>query len=145
MHHVAASYTVQEAARLMRDRHVKILFVTEKRGPYERIIGVVTDRDLVVHGLADQPSCGNTPVSSVMTRGVISTEHHAAVSDALRCMQAHRVRRLAVRDGEHAVIGILSFDDAVRSFGADLGLLAAMLQRERDVIGSAITSAEFRL
>ncbi|WP_231908275.1 CBS domain-containing protein [Cupriavidus sp. USMAHM13] len=145
MHHVTASCTIQEAARVMRDCHVKMLFVTEKRGPYERIIGVVTDHDMVVHGLADHPECGTASVSSVMTRGVVSIERQTAVSDALRCMSAHGVRSLAVRDGDHVVIGILSFADAMRSLGADMGLLTAVLQGKRNAHSSLVESEELRI
>jgi len=145
VHHVPVSCTLHEAARLMRDRHAKMLFVTEKDGPYQRILGVVTDRDLVVHGLADQPACGNAPVSAVMTKGVVATEGYAAVSDALRRMLAHGVRRLAVKEGDSTVVGILSLDDAVRSLGADIGMLTNVLQREREGEGSDGMGAMFRL
>jgi len=143
VHHVPVSCTLRDAARVMRDRHAKLLFVTEKAGPYYRILGVVTDRDMVVHGLADLPACADAPVSSVMTPGVITTEGYAAVSDAMRSMLAHGVRRLVVKDSEFTVIGILTLDDAVRSLGADVGILTDVLRRDREQSNHCATAAPF--
>lgn len=148
LHHVSATCTLREAAQLMRDRRAKLLFVTEEDGPYQRILGVVTDRDMVVHGLADLPACGEALITCVMTPGVVTTERHAAVSDALRSMLAHRVRRLAVRDGESAVIGLLTLDDAVRSLSAEVDMVSNVLRRERSengLAGEVAAAPVFRL
>lgn len=137
MFHVPALCSLQEAAQQMRDRHVGALFVTERTSSGVRVEGVVTDRDIIVHGLAGTADCASQSVATVMTRGVITVDRAAAVSDALRAMLAHGVRRLAVMDGQGKVFGVLSMDDAVRALGADWALLAGILQREREQEGAA--------
>jgi signal-transduction protein with cAMP-binding, CBS, and nucleotidyltransferase domain len=130
--HVPASCSLQEAARQMRDRRIGALFVTERTSAGLRVDGVVTERDLVVHGLASAADCGSKPVATVMTQGLVTVDGAAAVSDALRAMLAHGVRRLAVLDGHRTVFGVVSMDDAVRAVAADWTLLAGILQRERE-------------
>jgi len=129
--HVPASCSLLEAARQMRDRHTGALFVTERIATGLRVNGVVTERDIIVHGLANAADCGSTPVGAVMTLGVVTVEGNAAVSDALRTMLAHGVRRVAVLNDLRTVLGVLSMDDAIRALGADWALLASILQRER--------------
>jgi CBS domain-containing protein len=80
----------------MRDFHVSALFATEQTGAGMRVHGIVTDRDIVVHGLAGAADCSGEPVSTVMTHGIVTVDGAAAVSDALRMMLTHGVHRLAV-------------------------------------------------
>jgi len=56
-----SSATLEQAAKLMRDRHVGALLVTED-GSQGRPVGVVTDRDLVIRALAD--GAGSRPASA---------------------------------------------------------------------------------
>jgi len=129
--HVPASCSLLDAARQMRDRHTSALFVTERISTGLRVNGVLTERDIVVHGLASAADCGSMPVAAVMTQGVVTVDGDAAVSDALRTMLAHGVRRVAVLNELRTVFGVLSMDDAIRALGADWALLTSILQRER--------------
>jgi CBS domain-containing protein len=119
--HVSTTATLQHVARLMRDQHLRALFVTEHGATGMRVIGIVTDRDMVVHGLADQADCGATPISQVMTHGVLTIDASAVVSDALRTMLGHGLHRLAV----------VTLDDAIRAIGGEWTLLAGILGREQ--------------
>jgi signal-transduction protein with cAMP-binding, CBS, and nucleotidyltransferase domain len=129
--HVSTTATLQHVARLMRDQHLRALFVTEHGATGMRVIGIVTDRDMVVHGLADQADCGATPISQVMTHGVLTIDASAVVSDALRTMLGHGLHRLAVVDDHQVLIGMLTLDDAIRAIGGEWTLLAGILGREQ--------------
>ncbi|AMP37333.1 CBS domain-containing protein [Ralstonia solanacearum] len=138
--HVEATTTLQHVARLMRDQHQRALFVTEHGVTGTRVVGIVTDRDMVVHGLAGHTDCGTAPVSEVMTRGVLTIDADAVISDALRIMLGHGLHRLAVIDGQKMLIGMLTLDDTIRAIGGEWTLLAGILGREQSVDHGAITA-----
>ncbi|WP_296225636.1 CBS domain-containing protein [Ralstonia sp. UBA689] len=128
--HVPASATLQKAARLMRDQSLRALFVTEP-GTGMRVIGIVTDRDMVVHGIASETDCARITVAEVMTRGVLTIREHAIISEALRTMLGHGLHRLAVIDDQQRLIGMLTLDDTIRAMGGEWALLAGILGRDR--------------
>lgn len=129
--HVPASAALQIAARLMRDQCLRALFVTEHGVTGMRVVGIVTDRDMVVHGLASRADCAQTTISEVMTRGVLTIQGHAVISEALRTMLGHGLHRLAVIDDQQQLIGMLSLDDTIRAMGGEWTLLASILGRDR--------------
>lgn len=129
--HVPASATLQNAARLMRDQSLRALFVTEPGVTGMRVIGIVTDRDMVVHGIASDADCAKITVSEVMTRGVLTIHEHAIISEALRTMLGHGLHRLAVIDDQQRLIGMLTLDDTIRAMGGEWTLLAGILGRDR--------------
>ncbi|CAJ0817970.1 MULTISPECIES: CBS domain-containing protein [Ralstonia] len=129
--HVPVSATLQTVARLMRDQCLRALFVTEHVVTGMRVVGIVTDRDMVVHGIASQADCAQTTVSEVMTRGVLTIQGHAVISEALRTMLGHGLHRLAVIDDQQQLIGMLTLDDTIRAIGGEWTLLAGILGRDR--------------
>jgi signal-transduction protein with cAMP-binding, CBS, and nucleotidyltransferase domain len=113
--HVQATATLQQAARLMRDESARALLVTEHAAGGSRVVGIVTDRDMVVHGLASRSDCSQTAVSEVMTRGLLTIHDDAVISEALRSMLSHGLHRL---------------DDTIRAMGGEWTLLAGILGRD---------------
>jgi CBS domain-containing protein len=72
--------------------------------------GIVTDRDIVVRGVADGRDPESATVSEVCTSGVETIEPEASVDDALRLMREHDIRRLpVVKNGRP--VGIVSLGD----------------------------------
>ena len=72
--------------------------------------GIVTDRDIVVRGVAEGRDTESTSVGDVCTTGVETIEPDLSVDDALRMMREHDIRRLPVtRDGRP--VGIISIGD----------------------------------
>lgn len=103
---VAASDSVVDAARVMRDGDIGDVVVVDG----DSVAGIVTDRDIVIRGIADGRDPGSTPVSEVCTSGVETIEPNASVDDALRLMRENDIRRLpVVQDGRP--VGILSLGD----------------------------------
>jgi len=103
---VNADDPVVEAARIMRDDDIGDVIVLEDG----RVGGIVTDRDIVVRGVADGRDPGSTRVSDVCTSGVEAVEPSASVDDALRKMRESDIRRLPVVEGDRPV-GIISLGD----------------------------------
>lgn len=128
--HVQSTATLQQAARLMRDESARALLVTERTGCGARVVGIVTDRDMVVHGIANRGDCTETAVSEVMTRGLLTIHDDAMISEALRSMLSHGLHRLAVVDRQQRLVGMLSLDDTIRAMGGEWTLLAGILGRD---------------
>lgn len=110
----------------MRERHVGALLV--KDGP--EVVGVVTDRDLVVHGLAASLDPATTEVGRVMSLVVASVPQDAEVLEALERMRGAGVRRLLVTDGRGAAAGFVSVDDIVDGLAAELASASALMRSE---------------
>jgi CBS domain-containing protein len=106
--------TVREAAQLLREHRVGALPVVDDDG---RLIGTVTDRDLVVNVIAN----GGGVDSSIEEFGVRHDVHtvgpDASLEDVQALMGEHQVRRLPVLDGE-TLLGIISLADVARAADA---------------------------
>ena len=103
---VNADDAIVEAARIMRDSDIGDAVVMDGG----QVNGIVTDRDIVVRGVAEGRDPGSTPVSEVCTTGVETIDPGASVDDALRLMREHDIRRLPVTKNGRPV-GILSLGD----------------------------------
>ncbi|GCD20124.1 CBS domain-containing protein YhcV [Cellulomonas algicola] len=117
---VETTATVREAAELMREHDVGDLVVVEQG----RLVGIVTDRDLVVRVLAVGGG-SNDPVGQVATGSPVVVGPDDDLVGAARLMATHAVRRLpVVCEGE--VVGVLSLGDlAVRhNAGPVLGAIS---------------------
>jgi CBS domain-containing protein len=103
---VNAGDPVVEAARIMRDSDIGDVVVMEDG----QVSGIVTDRDIVVRGVADGQDPDSATVSDVCTTGIETIEPEASVDDAVRLMREHDIRRLpVVKNGRP--VGILSLGD----------------------------------
>src|SRR5688572_14252983 len=101
---VPQSTTLQAAAELMRDRHIGCLLVTERAPLDHRAIGIVTDRDIVVHAVASGADPVETTIAEVMTSKIARVAHDGDAHDALATMATLGVRRLAVTGDDGAIV-----------------------------------------
>jgi predicted transcriptional regulator len=109
---VDASATLQEAAQKMRESNVGVLPVVEGG----RLRGIITDRDLVVRGLARGMDATTTQVRHIATEDLASARPDWDVEDALEVMSGCQVGRLPVVDDDDRVIGIVTLSSlALRS------------------------------
>ena len=115
---VSASSTLREAARVMAEIDAGVLPVAEN----DRMIGMVTDRDIAVRGTA----VGKGPeatVGEVMTPEVLYCYEDDAIEDVCENMSDMQVRRLPVVNSDKRLVGIVSLADlAVRADGPDAGM-----------------------
>ncbi len=99
--------TVLEAAKRMHNKDTGSLLVGEN----DRIIGMVTDRDIACRGVAQNLNPAKTPVRKVMTEKIIWCFDDQAIEDAAHLMEGKKIRRLAVMNREKRMVGFLSVDD----------------------------------
>jgi CBS domain-containing protein len=112
------SQTIGETARIMRDTQVGAVLVVSDGA----LSGVVTDRDLVVRGLAEGEG-PDSPVGPLCSGDLVGVAADADVEEAEQLMREHAVRRLPViTDGQ--VVGIVSIGDLAVSADADSPLAA---------------------
>lgn len=100
---------VQEAASFMLSADTGSIPVTEG----ERLIGMITDRDIAVRGIAKGYG-PDTPVRDLMTNDVICAREDDNVGDVATKMSEAQVRRLPVIDQDERLCGIVSLGDLAR-------------------------------
>jgi CBS domain-containing protein len=103
---IAASASVVEAARLMREAHVGSLPITDD----ETLVGMITDRDITTRVVAEAADPNTTSVEDVYSRNLISVEPDQDLEDALQLMARHQVRRLPVVENNR-LVGIVAQAD----------------------------------
>jgi CBS domain-containing protein len=97
---IVTDATVRSAAELMHTQNVRAVPVVESG----RLVGIITDWDIVV-ALADRSSeLANAPVSAIMTsQGLVTIERGATAAEAAARLAEHRLHHLPVLDGESYV------------------------------------------
>jgi len=99
--------SLQEVAQLMDSRNIGSLPVCNS----ERLIGVITDRDIVVRAVALGSSPSETTVRECMTVDATYAFEDEDVDAALERMKALQIRRLIILDREKKLVGILALGD----------------------------------
>ncbi len=110
VHVVNPDDTVAAVARHMADNDIGFLPV----GDHDRLVGMITDRDIVVRCVADGRD-GSTRVSDVMTTDVKYCFDDEELSDVAHNMGDQQVRRLPVVNRAKRLVGVVSLADAARS------------------------------
>lgn len=118
------------AAHVMREKHVGYLVVSDAR-PGGRVIGVLTDRDIVVAVLAQEVDVRALKVGDVMTRDPLVIEAGQSIEVVLRHMREAGVRRVPVVDHSGALAGVLSIDDVLERIAEQLINIAGSIRNEQ--------------
>ena len=103
--------SLRTAARKMSEQGVGSLLVVED----DRLLGIITDRDIACHAVALGRDANETDVQKVMTRDVATCFDDQDVGDAALLMKDHHIRRVVVVDHDNKLAGLLSVDDLARS------------------------------
>ena len=98
------------AARLLKRMNLGALPVTDRSG---KLVGMLTDRDIVVRCVAAGGNAREMTAGDIMSRGVVTASPESEVSDAARRMGRGQVRRLPVVEGGK-LVGMLSLADMAR-------------------------------
>jgi CBS domain-containing protein len=110
--------TIAEAARVMRDAAVGAVLVVNG----DSLGGVVTDRDLVIRGLADGAS-PDSPVGPLCSAKLVGVDANSDLAEAEQLMRDNAIRRLPVIEGGQ-IVGIVSIGDLAASADLDSPLAA---------------------
>lgn len=101
---------IREVARQMKSEDVGPIPVVEDKDS-KRLVGIVTDRDLVLKVLAEGRDPSSTQVREVMTPSPVTCHERDNLDKALRAMEQHQVRRILVVDDSDHLVGIIAQAD----------------------------------
>ena len=99
-----------EAARAMREEDAGAVPIVDG----ERLVGVVTDRDIAVRLVAEGRDPQSTTVDDVASRELVTIDPQQGLDEALRLMAQHQVRRLPVCEEDGRLIGIVAQADVAK-------------------------------
>jgi CBS domain-containing protein len=108
---VGPSVSVVEAARLMRERDIGSLPITDD----ETLVGMITDRDITTRAVAEAADPELTSVGEVCSHDLISVEPDQDLDEALQLMARHQIRRLPVVENGRLVGIVAQADIALRA------------------------------
>ncbi len=115
VHVVSPATTIREAACKMRDLDTGILPVCDEKA----IIGLLTDRDIVVRAIAEGKDSADSLVTEAMTGDVVCMYEDDDVEEAAQVMEEKQIRRLIVLSRDQELVGIVSLGDISRETGDD--------------------------
>lgn len=104
---VAAETPVAMLAKKMLQHDIGAIPVGEN----DRLIGMVTDRDITVRAVANGKDTSELTARDIMTKGVIYCQDSEDVDDAVRIMESKQIRRLPVLNENKRMVGMLSLGD----------------------------------
>jgi CBS domain-containing protein len=137
------STTLEEVARMMRDEDTGVIPVVEpgetpsdseteqhrvpaRTNSNGRLVGLITDRDIVIRAIAEGGDARGMRAEEVMTTDLHTVRPNDRVIEAIRKMGDRQVRRLPVVDREGSLRGIISMADVALETEADRELAEAL-------------------
>ena len=108
--------TLEHAATLMKTEDVGPIPVIESHAS-RRLIGIVTDRDLVVKGIAEGRDARSTKIREIMSDHPVACFEKDDVNDAINLMSDYKVRRIPVVDDGNHILGIIAQADVATRLG----------------------------
>lgn len=124
---------VIEVARLMQDRHVGAVVVTEGQADRPRAAGIITDRDIVSAQLARTADLSRLAAGDIMTRSPLVLAEEEPVDGAIAHLRARGVRRAPVVSREGTLVGVVSADDLFAHVARELVAMGEIIARQRRV------------
>lgn len=128
---IADNADVLTAARVMRDQHVELLAVYGQGDDNHRLIGSLTDRDIVLQVTATARDPRVVKVREIMTRQPLIANESDELRDVLQAMRLAGIRRVPVVDAIGAPAGIISLDDAIDLITGLLCDISGSIRSER--------------
>ena len=105
---------VRDAARIMAERDIGVIPVVDDG---RKILGLLTDRDIVVRVVADGKDPAKAHVSDAMTKNVRTVQEDTPLDEVTRLMSDAQVRRVPVVNNRNEIIGIVAVADVATESG----------------------------
>jgi CBS domain-containing protein len=102
--------SIVDAAKLMRGEDAGIAPIVDG----ERLVGVVTDRDIAIRVVAEGKDPTTTKVEEIASENLVTVKPGQDLDDALRLMAQHQVRRIPVVEHDGKLVGIVAQADVAR-------------------------------
>lgn len=105
---------LNEIAKLMDTNHVGCIPICKE----EKVVGFVTDRDIVTRAIASNKDCNNTKVSDIMNTNIVKTTPDTELGAAIEVMEKNQIRRLPVIE-DNKIVGMLTIADLTYGLDCD--------------------------
>lgn len=122
---------LMDAAKLMREYHVGSIIIVEKENDHVRPVGIVTDRDIVVQGIAEDVVLEDISLKDIVVGEPVTARESDGIHETLETMRTKGVRRLPVVDSQGSLVGILTMDDLLEVLSEELENIARLIVREQ--------------
>ena len=104
---IAPGATVFEAAATMTDKRIGALLIMDEG----RMVGIITERDILQRVVAKRRDVGETLVEEVMTTEIACCQSDTSLEEARGVMKNRRIRHLPVVDGDDRLLAVISIGD----------------------------------
>lgn len=104
---VSPATPIGEVASMMKAKNIGMVLVAE----HDRLVGALTDRDIVVRGIAEGWDPRTARTADIMTSRAAFCYEDQDVADAVRIMEEKQLRRLAVLNRDKKLVGVVSLSD----------------------------------
>ena len=101
-----------DAARIMCENHIGCIPVCDEQ---KNIVGILTDRDILLRAVACDKKVKQTPVSEIMTTNVYTCSWQDDVTQAQNLMAQNQIRRIPITDEKSKLVGILTMGDLAQN------------------------------
>lgn len=129
---ISPDTSVQEAAKKMRDLDIGPLPIC---GDNDRLVGILTDRDITIRAVAEGKDLKRTQVRDIMSPHIVYCFEDQDVTEAARLMEERQIRRLVVLNRQKRLVGIVSLGD-LAVVTHDLRLAGEALEAVSEPVGA---------
>src|SRR6185295_16131046 len=110
---VSPATPIGQVASVMKTRDIGMVFVTEN----DRLVGTVTDRDIVIRGIAEGRDPRTAMTGDIITSKTVYCYDDQDITDAARIMEVKQIRRLAILNRDKRLVGVVSLGDIATKTG----------------------------
>jgi CBS domain-containing protein len=103
--------SIIDAARIMQSSDTGVVPVVDGK----KIVGMITDRDIVVRLVAEGKDVGKARVNEAMTKSVRKVDEDSPINDVVELMSSAQIRRVPVVNSKDEIVGIVSLADLANS------------------------------
>ncbi|MBU6474464.1 MAG: CBS domain-containing protein [Alphaproteobacteria bacterium] len=121
---IAPDANLREAAMRMEEIDCGIMPV----GTTDKLVGMITDRDIALRAIAHGKDPSKTKVKEIMTNKVLAVSEETDIAEAAEIIKTHKIARLVVKDKKGKVSGIVSLSGLIRE-SANARAIAELVQK----------------
>ena len=108
--YVSPTNTICEVSKQMCENHIGTILVCDDN---KKVVGIVTDRDIILRSLACDKFNKQTPISEIMTTNIITANSDENINEVMKKMAENQVRRIPILEN-NKLEGIVSIGDLIQ-------------------------------
>src|SRR5215472_157037 len=123
--------TVQDAAHLMRQRHVGNLLIVDRTNGDGKPVGIVTDRDITISVVATKLDPSVFTLGDLVTEKLVAASEDQGIFETIQQMRLKGIRRMPVVNKDGKLVGIVSVDDVIQLLAEEMNELSKLISHEQ--------------